>query len=85
MRIVDARQAQSTCQLRVPQNSIRQIPLRRTDAKRTVGFKFFSLESAFPRWEVLAEHTSSFLRKQESRCWFDWIPACAGMTRKTQQ
>ena len=29
--------------------------------------------------------TSSFLRKQESRCWLDWIPACAGMTRGKQK
>ena len=29
---------------------------------------------------IAADKPSSFLRKQESRCWFDWIPACAGMT-----
>ena len=30
---------------------------------------------------IAPDKPSSFLRKQESRCWFDWIPACAGMTR----
>ena len=47
--------------------------------------------SSFPPREGVAEHfvipafPSSFLRKQESRCWFNWIPACAGMTRAYQQ
>ena len=47
--------------------------------------------TVIPAHEGVAEHfvisafPSSFLRKQESRCCFDWIPACAGMTRTYQQ
>ena len=69
-------------------NSLEINPLSRAEQlnmKQWVNLFNFCVSGESPPLLRVSQNTSSFLRKQESRCWFDWIPAFAGMTRAYQE